>query len=160
MDDRKYVIAIFLDLSKAFDTINQELLLLKLSHYGFSTQAISLIKSYLSNRFCITTFDGAKSKKEALNLGVPQGSVLGPLLFIIFMNDICHLDLKSFLDLFANESTASNSSSDIKGLLELLSFDLRKISTWLLNNRFVINWTKTQAILFLILLLLNLILYS
>ena len=73
LDDRKYVIAIFLDLSKAFDTINQELLLLKLSHYGFSSQAISLIKSYLSNRFCITTFGGAKSKKEALKLGVPQG---------------------------------------------------------------------------------------
>ena len=73
LDDRKYIIAIFLDLSKAFDTIDHELFLLKLSYYGFSQGAILLIKSYLSNRFCITTFDGARSRPEALKVGVPQG---------------------------------------------------------------------------------------
>jgi hypothetical protein len=99
LDDRKYVIAIFLDFSKAFDTIDHELLLLKLTRYGFSSLSINLIRSYLSNRFSITTFDGAKSKQEALKVGVPQGSVLGPLLFISFINDICHLLLQAFLDL-------------------------------------------------------------
>ena len=99
LDDRKYVIAIFFDLSKAFDTIDHELLLLKLTRYGFSSLSINLIRSYLSNRLSITTFDGAKSKPEALKVGVPQGSVLGPLLFISFINDICHLLLQAFLDL-------------------------------------------------------------
>jgi hypothetical protein len=70
-----------------------------------------LIRSYLSNRFPITTFDGAKSKPEEFKVGVSQGSVLGPLLFISFINDICHLPLQAFLDLFADDSTASNSSN-------------------------------------------------
>ncbi len=77
----------------------------------------------MSNRFSITTFDGAKSKPEALKVGVPQGSDLGPLLFIYFINDICHLPLQAFLDLFADDSTASNSSNNISILIESLSLD-------------------------------------
>jgi hypothetical protein len=80
LDDRKYIIAIFLDFSKAFDTIDHELLLLKLTRYGFSSLSFNLIRSFLSNRFSITYFDEAKSKPEALKVGVPQGSVTGPLL--------------------------------------------------------------------------------
>ena len=137
-----------MDLSKAFDTIDHVLLLSKLSFYGFSPSAILLIKSYLLNRFSITTFDGARSRPEPLKVGVPQGSVLGPLLFIIFINDMCHLNLKSFLDLFADDSTASGSSDNIKCLIESLSDDLNIISDWLLHNRLVINWPKTHAILF------------
>ena len=83
LDDRKFIIAIFLDLSKAFDTIDHELFLLKLGYYGFSQGAILIIKSYLSNRFCITIFDGARSRPEALKVGVPQESVMGPLFFIV-----------------------------------------------------------------------------
>ena len=138
---------IFLDLSKAIGTIYHELLMLKLSYYGFSQLAFFLIRSYLSNSFCITTFDGVKSKAEALNVGVP-GSVLGPLFFIIFINDICHLSLQSFLYLFADDSTASASSNNIKNLTDSLSVDLDLISSWLVHNRLIINWTKTHAILF------------
>jgi hypothetical protein len=93
LDDRKYVIAIFLDFSKAFDTIDHELLSLKLTRSGFSSLSINLIRSHLSNRFSITTFDGIKSKPEALKVGVPQGSVLESLLLISFISDICHLPL-------------------------------------------------------------------
>ena len=148
LDDKNYVISIFLDLSKAFDTIDHELLLTKLSFYNFSAQSILLVKNYLFNRFCITNFDGAKSKKEALKVGVPQGSVLGPLLFIIFINDFCHLDLKSDFFLFADDSTVSFAAKTIKEVLDSLSNDLKIICEWLKHNRLIINWSKTHAILF------------
>ena len=84
LDNKQHVIAIFLDLSKAFDTIDHEILLLKLEKYGFSKSALELMKNYLSNRQSTVNFYGKFSTRETLRTGVPQGSILGPLLFIIF----------------------------------------------------------------------------
>jgi retron-type reverse transcriptase len=89
------VIGVFLDLSKAFDTVDHDLLLSKLDYYGFSENANKLIKNYLHNRISVVCYNGKKSKAETLKSGVPQGSILGPLLFIIFFNDMCHLNLHS-----------------------------------------------------------------
>jgi len=105
LDKKQHVIAIFLDLSKAFDTIDHELLLLKLEKYGFSKSALKLMKNYLSNRQSIVNFYGKFSTSETLRTGVPQGSILGPLLFIIFINDLCHLVLNSNKTIFADDTT-------------------------------------------------------
>ena len=78
LDAKKHIIAIFLDLSKAFDTVDHELLLVKLRYYGFGRNSLDLLRSYLSDRYSIVNFDGKLSKKEKLKSGVPQGSVLGP----------------------------------------------------------------------------------
>lgn len=148
LDKSEDVLAVFLDLSKAFDTVDHSLLLLKLKRYGFGTGALGLMSNYLDNRYAITRYNGNASKPELVKVGVPQGSVLGPLLFIIFMNDICFLDVSSKLGLFADDTSTYNSHRDIDILVKSVVEDLKKISEWLLKNRLIINWAKTNAILF------------
>ena len=88
LENKKHVLGIFIDLSKAFDTINHKFLLTKLSNYGIRGKCLKLIDSYLTSRTQTTNFEGEKSETGAILYGVPQGSVLGPLLFLIYINDI------------------------------------------------------------------------
>jgi hypothetical protein len=113
LDYKKHVIAIFLDLSKAFDTIDHQLLLIKLEKYGFSESALELIKHYLENRFSIVNFDGKTSSKEMLKSGISQGSILGPLLFFIFINDLCYMKLQLTKAMFADDTTLVHAGNNL-----------------------------------------------
>ena len=96
-----------MDLSKAFDTIDHEILFSKLSFYGLSHSAVSLIRSYLSDRKQFVVYKGIPSEFLPIKLGVPQGSILGPLLFIVYINDIqCCTDILHSM-LYADDSTFS-----------------------------------------------------
>ena len=148
LDDKDNVVAVLLDLSKAFDTVDHVLMLHKLHLFGFSPSSIALIKDYLSNRFNITKFGDCSSSPKLVEVGIPQGSILGVILFIIFINDMCHLDISSNLTLFADDTTMIYSHKSISICLKTLASDLAVIENWLKNNRLILNLKKTNAMLF------------
>ena len=148
LDNRKNVYAVFLDLRKAFDTVDYSLLIMKLRLYGFSDSTSSLILNYLDGRSYIVQLNSFRSDEKNINFGVPQGSILGPLLFILFINDLCYLKIQSKLVLFADDITVYCQSDSIPSTEAILSEDLDKICSWFENNRLIINWKKTNGMLF------------
>ena len=105
VENNQQSIGIFLDLSKAFDTIDHNILLHKLTYYGFRGKALDWFSSYLSNRKQCVIYTNEKSTMEKLTCGVPQGSILGPLLFILYVNDIVNTSSVLEFVLFADDTT-------------------------------------------------------
>jgi exonuclease III len=135
---------LFIDFRKAFDLVDSSLLIFKLKKLGFGEEALKLMTSYFSDRSQCVKFDGIFSEFLQICLGVPQGSILGPLLFIIFINDLAF-----FLDwdskMFADDTTLLNFNNNLETLL--INFDtcLNKIKRWCNFNRLDINWSKTKV---------------
>ena len=143
-----HVIGIFLDFSKAFDTVNHEILLLKLEHYGIRGVALDWFKSYLNDRQQYVTYNNCRSSISNVNCGVPQGSILGPLLFIIYINDLSHVALRCFLVLFADDSNLFYSGKDINELTKCMNDELENVLYWLDVNKLSLNVNKTHYIIF------------
>ena len=144
---RKTAVAVFLDLRKAFDTVDHNILLEKLKIYGLDNIAINWFKSYLSNRVQMTVVRDAKSKKLVIKTGVPQGSILGPLLFILFINDITNAT-ELILSLFADDTTAQAFLDSIDEAEQFINKELQKLSNWLNDNRLVAHPAKTTFMVF------------
>ena len=139
---------IFLDFSKAFDTIDRDLLLQKLDRYGIRGGCYNLIKDYLRSRKQYTVIDGACSSISDSKLGVPQGSCLGPLLFIIYTNDINLLLNSLSMILFADDTTVLVSCKDPHLLSIRATFYLSKLYDWCNYNKLSLNSSKTNCMLF------------
>ena len=148
LDNKKYVCGVFVDLQKPFDTVNHEILVAKLDHYGIRGVANNWFSSYLSNRTQFVSILGFESDTKPMRHGVPQGSVLGPLLFLIYINDL-HCSIKhSKVYHFADDTNLLNISNSSKRLQKLVNADLKILYNWLLANKISLNCDKTEIIFF------------
>jgi len=148
LDDKKIVAGVFIDLTKAFDTVNHEILCNKLSYYGFRGKFNDLIKSFLSNRKQYVSINGVDSEYLDITCGVPQGSTLGPLLFILYINDLQYSLKFSTASHFADDTCLLYDSKNPKTLETNLNYDLKKLNQWLYANRLALNIDKTKLLLF------------
>ena len=137
-----------MDLSKAFDTINHDILLHKLRNYGIRGTALSWFKSYLSNRQQYVLNDKNKSSMLNIRCGVPQGSILGPLLFLIYINDITKSSSTISFILFADDTNILYSHKHLTELINTLNTELINVSSWFKCNKLSLNIAKTNFIHF------------
>lgn len=144
INDGELICSIFLDFRKAFDIVDYDLLLLKLETYKFSNAALNLFKSYLQQRFQITNINSCFSKYLPNKSGVPQGSILGPILFILFINDFSLGLFNTRIDMYADDTTITISSKTITDIKTIANKLLSKVYDWCQCNSMVINENKTK----------------
>lgn len=148
IDDNKFVAGIFIDLQKAFDTVDHDILLKKLDHYGIRGLANNWFRSYLQNRKQFVSIPDGESDMALMNYGVPQGSVLGPLLFLIYINDLHNAILHSKTCHFADDTAILNSNNSLKQLQKHVNIDLKHLCHWLKANKISLNAGKTELMIF------------
>ena len=148
LDSGSVTCGIFVDFQKAFDTVNHDILLKKLEHYGFRGVINDWFRSYLTDRKQKVAINGFESESKSLLHGVPQGSVLGPILFLIYINDL-HRSIKHSITYhFADDTNLLHISNDYKTLQRKVNFDLFSLHKWLTANKISLNEAKTELIYF------------
>ena len=147
-DKKMSTVAVFIDLKKAFDTLNREILVNKLYHYGIRGIVLEWIVSYISKRKQFVHINDISSEHKTIRCGVPQGSVLGPKLFNIYINDLCNVSSMLRCVLFADDTTIICSKYDLKELCTEVNNELNKVSDWFNINKLSLNVNKTNFMLF------------
>lgn len=142
LENGEFVIGIFLDFSKAFDTVDHDILLKKLCHYGINGTALTWFESYLKNRTQFVTYNKIASSSKNIKCGVPQGSILGPLLFLIYINDLNNICEHTFSILFADDTNLFISGTNIDDLCTKINDELKNVSKWLKVNKLSLNIKK------------------
>uniref|UniRef100_A0A8C6SXY0 Reverse transcriptase domain-containing protein n=1 Tax=Neogobius melanostomus TaxID=47308 RepID=A0A8C6SXY0_9GOBI len=148
LDKNSCVGAVFLDLKKAFDTVDHKILLTKLSHFNFSEKAINWMKSYLTNRMQCVVVNGVKSPYRECTVGVPQGSILGPVLFSLYINDLPDACRNTQIQMYADDAVIYTPAKNIQEAGRILTSEMAQVQNWLSKSCLLLNTKKTVCMMF------------
>ena len=147
LDEGSFGCGIFVDLQKAFDTVDHKILLHKLEYYGIRGVCNDWFKSYLSDRKQFVSINGYNSDLMPVDCGVPQGSVLGPLLFLIYINDLHKAIQYCKVHHFADDTNLFHTSKSVKNVNKLVNRDMKRLNDWLSSNKIYLNVEKTELVI-------------
>ena len=148
LNDNKKVIVTLFDIQKAFDTVHFPTLFEKLTRCGLSINSVALLRSYLQDRTQCVRLKECLSESQNITHGVPQGSILGPLLFIIYLNEVYHLPFTGSIITYADDTCLISTGNDDAEVLAAAERDTQMLSNWMCANSFAINIKKTCFIYF------------
>ena len=147
MENKLHFIAALIDVRKAFDCVNHNILKAKLESYGIRGVPLNWLVSYLADRKCFVQIGSFKSKINTFNIGVPQGSILGPILFLIYINNLPKISDTLKTQLFADDTIVSNTHQNIDTLIDSTNRELSKLNDWTLANKLTIHAGKTKLLM-------------
>ena len=144
MDRGHYNLVVFLDIKKAFDTVNHDILLKKFEMYGLGDLALALLRRYLTDRTQKCQLQDMLSKQRKITCGIPQGSILGPLLFTLYINDLPNCFKHTTPRMFADDTSLTAAGETLSEVEKRANEDLRNVHNWLSANKLNLNIAKTE----------------